>query len=311
MRLGGTLILLCWCAAEIRSSARPSASCASGLAAWSLRSRSFAARPINPGTLLLLRAGELPEPFFIRDFQAMFWHCSCCLKLPLFGVGRWPVKLPTWRLRAYAEDTSDGDPCLRPLAGAGPAKKKSSPATPLWAGARSKVPARGNTQTQSFNIESLQWRIKWETKNEIPPGAGTFQVTVHSAVSGRPLQVAVDHREVDHGIAYVTDDPRLYHLVIESSNVDWSVAIEEAVIAQQRGADRVSAPRFAVLIRDLVQDRLPQVRRLAAGVMAMRRHFLSGVLFEGGHAGQTGRARLPTPRESRRRPIRRLAAFNS
>ncbi len=91
---------------------------------------------------------------------------------------------------------------------------------------------RGNTQTQSFNIESLQWRIKWETKNEMPPGAGTFQVTVHSAVSGRPLQVAVDHRGVGHGVGYVTDDPRLYHLVIESSNVDWSVAIEEAVIAQ-------------------------------------------------------------------------------
>lgn len=89
----------------------------------------------------------------------------------------------------------------------------------------------GSTQTQSFDIGSGQWRIKWETKNEMPPGAGTFEVTVHSAVSGRPLELAVDHRGVGHDIAYVNEDPRLYHLVIDSSNVDWSVAIEEAVVA--------------------------------------------------------------------------------
>jgi hypothetical protein len=89
---------------------------------------------------------------------------------------------------------------------------------------------RGSTQTQSFDIGSGQWRIKWEAKNEMPPGAGTLQVTVHSAVSGRPLEVAVDHRGPGHGIAYVNEDPRLFHLVIDSSNVDWTVAIEEAVV---------------------------------------------------------------------------------
>ena len=90
---------------------------------------------------------------------------------------------------------------------------------------------RGNSQTQSFDIGTGQWRIKWETKNETPPGAGTFVVTVHSAVSGRPLELAVDHRGVGRDIAYVNEDPRLFHLVIESSNVDWSVTIEEAVVA--------------------------------------------------------------------------------
>ena len=89
----------------------------------------------------------------------------------------------------------------------------------------------GSTQTQSFEIGSGQWRIKWETKNEMPPGTGTFQVTVNSAVSGRPLELAVDHRGVGHDIAYVNEDPRLFHLVIDSNNVDWSVAIEEAVVA--------------------------------------------------------------------------------
>jgi hypothetical protein len=97
---------------------------------------------------------------------------------------------------------------------------------------------RGNSQTESFNIESGQWRIKWTTANESPAGAGTFQVTVHSAVSGRPMVVAVEHRGNGRDTAYINEDPRLYHLVIESSNVDWSVAIEEAVVGYATGQRR-------------------------------------------------------------------------
>jgi len=91
---------------------------------------------------------------------------------------------------------------------------------------------RGNTQTESFNVETGQFRIRWETAHESSPGAGTFRVTVHSAVSGRPLLVAVDHRGPGHDTALVTDDPRLYHLVIESSGIDWSVQAEEAVVGE-------------------------------------------------------------------------------
>ncbi|HUI79495.1 MAG TPA: hypothetical protein VLY24_16335 [Bryobacteraceae bacterium] len=89
---------------------------------------------------------------------------------------------------------------------------------------------RGSTQTQSFDIGVGQWRIKWEAQNESPPGTGTLEVTVHSAVSGRPLELVVNHRGTGHGIAYVNEDPRLFHLVIDSNNVDWTVAIEEAVV---------------------------------------------------------------------------------
>jgi hypothetical protein len=92
----------------------------------------------------------------------------------------------------------------------------------------------GDVQTDSFNIESGQWRIKWETRNERVPGVGTFRITVHSAVSGRPLNVAVDHRGAGHDIAYVNEDPRLFHLVIESRGLDWSVSVEEAVIGSIR-----------------------------------------------------------------------------
>jgi hypothetical protein len=85
-------------------------------------------------------------------------------------------------------------------------------------------------QTESFNIESGQWRLKWATTNEDAPGSGTFRVTVHSAVSGRPLAVAVEHKGIGHDVAYVNEDPRLYHLVIESRGVDWSVSVEESAI---------------------------------------------------------------------------------
>lgn len=89
---------------------------------------------------------------------------------------------------------------------------------------------RGEAQTESFDIDSTQWRIKWETKGAASPGAGSFHVVVHSAVSGRPILDAIQQHGNGQGIAYVSEDPRLYHLVIESSGLDWSIKVEEAVV---------------------------------------------------------------------------------
>ena len=89
---------------------------------------------------------------------------------------------------------------------------------------------RGSAQTDSFSIESGQFRVKWETKNESSPGAGTFRVTAHSAISGRPIMLAVDHEGVGKDTAFVSDEPRFYHLVIESGGIDWSIAVDEAVV---------------------------------------------------------------------------------
>jgi hypothetical protein len=87
-------------------------------------------------------------------------------------------------------------------------------------------------QTESFDIDSTQWRIKWETKGAAAPGVGSFHMVVHSAVSGRPIMDAVQHQGDGHGIAYVTEDPRLYHLVIDSKGVDWYIAVQEAVVGE-------------------------------------------------------------------------------
>lgn len=88
---------------------------------------------------------------------------------------------------------------------------------------------RGNAQTDSFEIDSGQWRIKWAARNENPPGAGSFHATVHSAVSGRPLLEEIDHQGPGRGITYVNEDPRLFDIYIDSANIDWLVTVEEAV----------------------------------------------------------------------------------
>jgi len=91
---------------------------------------------------------------------------------------------------------------------------------------------RGDTQTDSFDIESGAFRIKWETSHETAPGTGTFRVMVHSGVSSRPITLAVDHKGAGHDIAYVRDDPRPYFLVVTSQSLDWSIRVEEAVVGQ-------------------------------------------------------------------------------
>jgi hypothetical protein len=88
----------------------------------------------------------------------------------------------------------------------------------------------GNAQTDSFDIGFSQCRIRWEARNENPPGQGTLHITVNSAVSGRELALAVDHRGVGRDLAYVGVDPHFSYLVIESTNVDWSVTVEEPAL---------------------------------------------------------------------------------
>ena len=87
-------------------------------------------------------------------------------------------------------------------------------------------------QTESF-IGNGSLRVIWETRNEAAPSTGTFEVTVHSSVSGRPLVQAVEQRGVGGGTAYVSEDPREFYLVVESSNLDWSVTVEEAISATE------------------------------------------------------------------------------
>jgi hypothetical protein len=89
---------------------------------------------------------------------------------------------------------------------------------------------RGNSQTGSFSVETGALRLQWEARNDGATAPGTFRVHLHSAISGRPLQTVVDHKGPGRDTAFLSDDPRVSYLVIES-NLDWSVTLEEAMPA--------------------------------------------------------------------------------
>ena len=113
-------------------------------------------------------------------------------------------------------------------AGCGVESKPASEDTFVWQQLGSWT-GRGSQQTESFLGETGSLRVRWETRNETAPGRGTFQVTVHSAISGRPLAVAGESRGVGHDISYINEDPRVFYLVVESANLEWSVTVEEGL----------------------------------------------------------------------------------
>jgi hypothetical protein len=87
---------------------------------------------------------------------------------------------------------------------------------------------RGSTQTDWFDMPSYSWRIRWETKNA-PPGKGRLHVEAHSGDSGRLLADAINVTGNGRGIAPVTVDPHRFYLVVDSSDVDWSLTVEQPV----------------------------------------------------------------------------------
>jgi hypothetical protein len=90
---------------------------------------------------------------------------------------------------------------------------------------------RESMQTESFMSDTGGFRVRWETKNETRPGAGLFTLTLHSAISGRPLASVVEHRGVGHDVAFVYEDPRVFYFVVSAANVEWSFSADEGVAA--------------------------------------------------------------------------------
>jgi len=96
---------------------------------------------------------------------------------------------------------------------------------------------RGLVQTEPFISTTGLLRLTWEARGASGPNAGTFRLIVHSDVSGRPLLVAVDRHGAGHDVAYVTEDPRTFFLVIESESLDWSVEVAEGLPGQRVVSD--------------------------------------------------------------------------
>ncbi len=80
--------------------------------------------------------------------------------------------------------------------------------------------------TLGFVSDSGRFRIRWDAKNESPPKSGRLHLTIHSAVSGRPLQDVLDYRGEGSGAVDFSDDPRSYNIMVESANVEWSIAVD-------------------------------------------------------------------------------------
>jgi len=95
---------------------------------------------------------------------------------------------------------------------------------------------RGHRQTESYTSDASAWRVSWETSNAEPTGSG-FVLTIHSAISGRPLEELVSHEGAGKGTAYFSEDPRVFHAVIDSTGLDWTFTIEEAVVGSVARAD--------------------------------------------------------------------------
>jgi hypothetical protein len=113
-----------------------------------------------------------------------------------------------------------------------PAAKEASEEVVVWKNLGT-WSGRGKIETESFIGLTGALRMHWQTKNEVPKGAGSFRLILQSAVSGRDLQNPVDERGVGEGTAYVADDPRLFRMAVESANVDWSFTVEEAIFGTQ------------------------------------------------------------------------------
>jgi hypothetical protein len=98
---------------------------------------------------------------------------------------------------------------------------------------------RGNRQTESFDVTSGAMRLAWETHGEGAAGTGWLRVSLHSAISGRPLQVIVDTRGIDSDTTRLVADPRVAYLLIESERVDWRLTLEEGVATSSGAASTI------------------------------------------------------------------------
>ena len=113
--------------------------------------------------------------------------------------------------------------CTRPAPP--PAEERVAVTRPVgsWEG-------RGNS-TIGVVSDTGRFHVSWQARHERPAGSGTFRLAVHSAVSGRPIQLITEQRGEGSGSADFADDPRPYNLMIDSVNLDWSVSVDEVVVA--------------------------------------------------------------------------------
>jgi hypothetical protein len=112
-------------------------------------------------------------------------------------------------------------------------RPSAPPSRPLIAVPRQMGTWEGTgSQTLGLVSDSGKFRIHWQARLAPGVGDGDFRLTVHSAVSGRPLREVVDQRGSGEGTLDFEDDPRPYNLMVESTGVVWSIAVDELVLVR-------------------------------------------------------------------------------
>jgi hypothetical protein len=97
----------------------------------------------------------------------------------------------------------------------------------------------GNRQTESFTSDSGALRVKWETMSTgTSAAAGAFRLTAHSAISGRVLQQVIEAQGTASGVDYVSQDPHVFYMSVESAGIDWKFSVEEGIAAEVVGGSR-------------------------------------------------------------------------
>jgi len=84
----------------------------------------------------------------------------------------------------------------------------------------------GIKETETFRTSSREWRVRWRTSNEVFAGAGIFQIMVYDE-DGSLVTMAANKQGTGNDVSYVCSSPGRHHLMLNSGNVDWDVAVEE------------------------------------------------------------------------------------
>jgi len=112
-------------------------------------------------------------------------------------------------------------------AGCGAAPTPAAPPRVMTARPAGAWNGTGSQTVGDVASESGHLRIRWTARAAPPGAAGAFRLTVCSAVSGRPMQVVVDHRGTGAGTVDFVDMPRAYQFLVESDQLEWSFEVDE------------------------------------------------------------------------------------
>ena len=84
----------------------------------------------------------------------------------------------------------------------------------------------GDRQTESFDITTGSLRVVWESE-------GRFRLTLHSAISGRPLETVAEASGAGSDTVRLAAEPRVAYLLIEADPSAWSIKLEEGIPVPQ------------------------------------------------------------------------------